>query len=100
MKMGKTSTAHASASHGYGRRLLRIGAVLAMLVGLPIPILQASSVYAASTTSATFTAGGFLKGGIYYAKTGATLTLTVATSSDTKCVEVTGAPVTGSSSGK
>ena len=51
------------------------------------------SAYAASVSSAVFSgsAGTLSVGGVLYAKQGAALTLTVVTSSDTKCVDVTGA---------
>ncbi|MGY1725621.1 OmpL47-type beta-barrel domain-containing protein [Geodermatophilus sp. SYSU D01062] len=55
--------------------------------------LTAAPAQAASVTSAVFSggAGTVSTGGTLYAKRGATLTLTVVTSSDTKCVEVDGA---------
>ncbi|MGW5238156.1 OmpL47-type beta-barrel domain-containing protein [Monashia sp. NPDC004114] len=71
------------------RRLLA-GASVAAVVAGGINLVPA---LASTVTSATFTGGGgtALVGGTLYARQGATLTLTVITSSDTKCVEVTGA---------
>src|SRR4051794_1904310 len=69
--------------------MLAAAACLALgLAGLVVPAAFASSV-----TSAVFSggAGTASVGGTLYAKQGAALTLTVVTSSDTKCVEVTGA---------
>src|SRR4051794_27858986 len=65
-----------------------IAAVATVLGGMSF-----APAYASSVTSAVFTGGtGTVSvGGTLYAKQGATLTLTVVTSSDTKCVEVTGA---------
>src|SRR5690349_18108115 len=63
-------------------------AAAASLSGLAMAPALASSV-----TSAVFSggAGTVSVGGTLYAKQGAALTLTVVTSSDTKCVDVTGA---------
>lgn len=59
--------------------------VAAMLSGMP--------AFASTVTTATFTgsAGTVSSGGTLYAKQGGALTLTVITSSDTKCVDVAGA---------
>jgi hypothetical protein len=71
-------------------RRLVAGAAAAFVVigGLTVAPATASSV-----TSATFSggAGTVSAGGTLYAKQGAALTLSVVTSSDTKCVDVTGA---------
>jgi hypothetical protein len=60
--------------------------------------------FGASVTSASFSGGAntAVVGGTLYAKQGAQVTLTVATSSDTQCVEVTGAhtALQGAASGK
>src|SRR3954465_7610078 len=63
-------------------------AATTVLGGVSLPAAFGSSV-----TSAVFTggAGTASVGGTLYAKQGGALTLTVVTSSDTKCVEVTGA---------
>ncbi|WP_404383573.1 PxKF domain-containing protein [Knoellia locipacati] len=72
------------------RRLLAVVAASSIVVlgGVGLTPAQASSV-----TSAVFsgTTGTVAVGGTLYAKQGAALTLTVVTSSDTKCVEVAGA---------
>jgi hypothetical protein len=63
---------------------------------LVLGALNLVPAYAASVTNAVFTGGvGTVKvGDTLYAKQGATLTLTVTTSNDTKCVDVAGA-ITG-----
>jgi hypothetical protein len=84
------------------RRLLAGGAVAAVVLG-GINLVPA---LASTVTSATFTGEPGVTasvGGTLYARQGATLTLSVVTSSDTKCVEVTGAatpPIQTSSSAK
>ena len=62
------------------------GAVVAAMLG-------AMPAFASSVTSATFTGGTgtVSSGGTLYAKQGGALTLTVITSSDTRCVDVAGA---------
>src|SRR5438067_5059013 len=57
------------------------------------PLSNPTLSYASTVSSAVFTggAGTASVGGTLYAKNGGALTLTVSTSSDTKCVEVTGA---------
>jgi hypothetical protein len=52
--------------------------------------LGAGRAFAASVTSASFTSGGLVVSGTRYAKQGQTVTLSVATTSDTRCVRVTG----------
>jgi len=66
---------------------------LGVVLGSLGSVLVATPVAAASVSSATFTggAGTASVSGALYAKQGAALTLTVVTSSDTKCVDVTGA---------
>lgn len=76
---------------GWARRvLIVVTSAVAALGGLAAVPAAASSV-----SSAVFTggAGTVSVGGTLYAKQGAVLTLTVGTSSDTKCVDVTGAAV-------
>lgn len=72
------------------RRRLIAAASTAALVWAGLSVTPA---FAVSVTSAVFSggAGTASVNGTLYAKQGAALTLTVATSSDTKCVEVTGA---------
>ena len=76
----------------------RLSARLGQLVALVLVTLLAAAAatttaYASSVSSASFTGGtGTVSvGGTLYAKQGGALTLTVNTSSDTKCVEVSGA---------
>jgi len=71
------------------RRLLTILATSAVVAGG----LSAAPASASSVSSAAFSgsAGTVSVGGTLYAKQGAALTLTVVTSNDTKCVDVTGA---------
>jgi hypothetical protein len=81
----------AAADHSQVRRLAigLLSLVTALTtIGLSLSVAQASSVTSAvfSGGTGTVTAGGTL-----YAKQGAALTLTLVTSSDTKCVTVTGA---------
>ncbi|WP_141775706.1 PxKF domain-containing protein [Phycicoccus sp. SLBN-51] len=66
------------------------GTAVAAVVGAA---LTAAPAWASSVTSATFSggAGTVTVGGVVYAKQGGALTLTVVTSTDTKCVDVTGA---------
>jgi hypothetical protein len=73
-----------------GRRGLVAGAVLAVGAALPLMGLTAlgSSVGSAALSGG---AGTVSAAGTLYAKSGGVLTLTVNTSSDTKCVEVSGA---------
>jgi hypothetical protein len=74
-----------------GRRIC-IGLLSLALVLTPA-LLGSLVAQASSVTSAVFTggAGTVSVGGTVYSKQNATLTLTVVTSNDTKCVEVTGA---------
>jgi hypothetical protein len=73
---------------GVIRMLLSVSLAMQML--LP---MGASTSYASSVTSAAFSGGSgtVSVGGTLYAKNGAALTLTVSTSSDTECVDITGA---------
>jgi hypothetical protein len=68
--------------------------LLALLAGslMVLAGLQVLPAFASSVSSAVFSggAGTVSVGGTLFAKQGAVLTLTVVTSSDTKCVEVTG----------
>ncbi|HAM27065.1 MAG TPA: hypothetical protein DCP11_10315, partial [Microbacteriaceae bacterium] len=82
-----------------GRRArgrLAFVAALAVVAGL----LTASPSFASSVSGATFTGGTgtVSSGGLLYAKQGGALTLTVLTSADTKCVDVSGAFTTQASS--
>ncbi len=75
--------------------LLRWLAALSLVLASFAPMAQTTApIQAASVSKAEFTAGGTLINGTYYAKNGASLTLTVTTDADTKCVELTGAHVT------
>ncbi len=71
------------------RVALGSGAAIAAMV---LSAIIGSGAFGASTTSASFSggAGTATVGGTLYVKTGAVLTLTVTTSSDSECVEVTG----------
>lgn len=73
------------------RRSVWIALATSLMVVLGL--LVAPPAFAASVTTAAFTggAGTVTAGGTLYAKTGAALTLTVTTSGDTQCVDVTGA---------
>jgi hypothetical protein len=67
---------------------MSLATVLAVVAGgMNVPAAFASSVTGAAFSGGT---GTVASGGILYAKSGATLTLTVTTSSDTKCVDVLG----------
>src|SRR5437899_2984916 len=72
------------------RCILILTAVAATVVSLFAIVPGAS---ASTVSSATFTGGNgtVTSGGVLYGKSGGSLTLTVSTSSDTKCVDVTGA---------
>jgi hypothetical protein len=72
---------------------LRALVAASMVLGMLAPLSNPTLTYASSVTSAAFSGGSgtVSVGGILYAKNGAALTLTVTTSSDTKCVDVTGA---------
>ena len=86
-----TTSLHRSRSWRHPLRLLQI-LVLGALIAPSLAVV-ATPAYASSVTSAVFSggAGTVSVGGTLYAKQGAALTLTVVTSSDTKCVAVTGA---------
>lgn len=73
------------------RGIYALVAVVAVLVGM-FPILPAQ---AASVTSITFSGGAAGTTGSRYAKTGTSLTVTVNTSSDTRCVTLAGPGATG-----
>jgi large repetitive protein len=74
-------------------RFLNAVAVISLLATVVAPALLPITASAASVTSAAFSgsSGTVTAGGTLYAKAAASLTLTVNTSVDTKCVEVTGA---------
>ena len=70
-------------------------AILGLVFGMLAPMAQVGPAYAATVNSAVFSGGAGTVGGpsntsTLYAKQGGVLTLTVTTSNDTKCVEVTG----------
>src|SRR6266536_603453 len=73
-------------------RALRAILSLSLFAQLLLPA-TALPTFASSVSSASFTggAGTATVGGTLYAKSGGALTLTVTTSNDTKCVEVSGA---------
>jgi hypothetical protein len=64
------------------------GTVLAVAVVLAV---VGSSAFGSTVSSASFTAGGVVVGPTRYAKENQSLTLTVNTSSDTQCVDISGA---------
>ncbi|MEU7525085.1 PxKF domain-containing protein [Saccharothrix sp. NPDC042600] len=66
------------------RRGLVVVAALALLAP---PVAQATTF---GSPAAAYTAGGISAGGLYYAKSGSTLTLTVKTDDRARCVQVTG----------
>ncbi|MFI9811645.1 OmpL47-type beta-barrel domain-containing protein [Saccharothrix variisporea] len=68
------------------RRGLIAVAALALIV---TPTAHATTF---GTPAAAYTAGGLTTGGLYYAKSGSTLTLTVKTDDRARCVQVTGLP--------
>src|SRR4051794_1855456 len=77
-----------------GRRRAFVGLVAATMLMTPaMAALAPGSASASSVTSAALSggAGTVSVGGSLYAKSGGSLTLTVNTSSDTMCVDVTGA---------
>ncbi|HEY6835408.1 MAG TPA: hypothetical protein VI142_02965 [Gaiellaceae bacterium] len=84
---------------GHGRWSLLAGATVLVLL-----LVGSGGAFGASVTSATFTggAGTVSVGGTLYAKNGGALTLTVNTSSDTQCVQITGAHISqqGQTTGK
>lgn len=75
--------------------LARVWTVLALMVAILAPLFTARPAFASTITTAAFTGGpGTINvSSVLYAKQGGALTLTVTTSSDTKCVEVSGAHV-------
>lgn len=96
--MTREPAPRATASTSRPRRLL--AGLLSTTTALTPALVTftAAPASAASVTSAVFSGGAGTEsvGGVLYAKQGTAanptnLTLTVATSSDTKCVEVTGA---------
>jgi len=71
---------------------MSVGTVLAVVVG-GLSGIGIPAAYASSVTSAVFSGGSstVTSGGTLYAKAGTTLTLTLTTSSDTRCVDIVGA---------
>ncbi|HYI33427.1 MAG TPA: hypothetical protein VEX88_08205, partial [Glaciibacter sp.] len=80
----------ASTSHPVRQRRLWMG--VATILAMVIAGQSAPAAFASSISAATFSggAGTASVAGTLYAKSGATVTLTVSTSSDTKCVVVGG----------
>ncbi len=77
------------------RRRRRLGLlVLASTASATLFAIVGSGALGSSVSSAVFSgdSGTVMVGSTLYAKSGAALTLTVNTSGDTKCVQVTGAP--------
>lgn len=74
------------------RRFFNAFTAVAMLVGLIAPLAMSGVASASTVSSAAFSggAGTASVGGTLYAKSGGALTLTVNTSSDTQCVDVSG----------
>lgn len=95
------NSSEVSGGGGTGRRRGRARLLpLLTLVTLVAGVLPFAPAGAASVTSASFMGGGVLVDGTRYAKQGHILTLTVNTSDNTKCVEVTGLPRQTSNSGQ
>jgi hypothetical protein len=91
MRGTHTTSSHRTRSWWHPLRVLQI-LLLGALIAPSLSVVV-TPAYASSVSSATFSgaAGTVSVGGTLYAKQGAALTLTVVTSSDTKCVDVTGA---------
>jgi hypothetical protein len=83
---------HKSPPGAPGRTIFRLLVIAGLLLQIA-PLALVTPAFASTVTSATFTGGtGTVSvGSMLYAKNGGALTLTVVTSSDTKCVDVTGA---------
>jgi len=73
-----------------GRWALLVGT---FLIGALVFGIFGAGAFGSSVSSAAFSGGTgtFTSGGVVYAKNGGALTLTLGTSSDTKCVDITGA---------
>ena len=73
-------------------QVIRLGRLGATFLAVLTAFLNMPTANAASVTSAVFTgsAGTFVSSTTLYARNGGALTLTVSTSSDTRCVDVTG----------
>jgi hypothetical protein len=67
--------------------------LVAVLGALEAPVVLSPPAYGSTVSSAAFAGGSgtVTVGSVLYARSGGALTLTVTTSSDTKCVEITGA---------
>lgn len=65
-------------------------AVIATVLALVVAGLSAPAAFGLSVTSAVFSGGAAVSGAVY-AKSGSALTLTVTTSTDTRCVKASGA---------
>lgn len=88
----RTATIAAPFPRQSGRQQSRRWLARAAILGLVLGMLNAAPAFASSVSSAVFTGstGSALVNGTLYARQGTALTLTVDTSSDTKCVEVAG----------
>src|SRR5215212_8023964 len=77
------------------RPMVRSARALLAVTMIVAAMMQTPPAFASTVSSAAFTggAGTASVGGTLYAKSGGALTLTVTTSSDTKCVDVSGAHV-------
>ena len=76
-----------------GRHGVRSARAITAIAVLVAAILQSPPAFAASVSAAAFTggAGTVVVGTTLYARSGGSLTLTLTTSADTKCVQVSGA---------
>jgi hypothetical protein len=103
-RVPETFASGAVAAERRGGLVARGARVALVLVVVALSALAATvdAAFASTVASAAFTggAGTASVGGTLYAKSGGALTLTVTTSSDTKCVEVTGDLRQTSSTGK
>lgn len=79
--------------HSASLRTPKLTATLATLLALVATPLQLTPAAASSVTAASFSGGTgtAVVAGTLYARNGGALTLTVTTSSDTRCVQITGA---------
>ncbi|PPK98826.1 hypothetical protein CLV92_101527 [Kineococcus xinjiangensis] len=68
------------------RRRRVLSAATALSLSVPTALLLAGPAEAAVISSATYTGGGALVGGTYYAQSGKTLTLSATTTGDTRCI--------------
>src|SRR6266536_2854525 len=87
-------TSRSTARRMAGRALAAVAVGATVVFGYPVA--QATSF----VSPPTYTAGGIAANGMYYAKSGSTLTLTVSTDTAARCVEVTGLPTQVSGTSK